>query len=79
MTKVEVIGLGCNKCRKTFARIKSVIDSYGLDVELSKVEDISEMTKFDCYLTPAVAIDGKVVIRGIVPKISDIEKIFNVE
>ncbi len=73
--KIEVIGLGCNKCRKTYDIIDRYITDNGLDVELSKVEDIAQMASFNTYLTPAVAVDGKVVIKGIVPKVKDLEKI----
>ncbi len=75
--EIKVIGLGCGKCKKTYSIIEKIIRENRLNITLSKVEDIAEMTNYDCYLTPAVAIDGKVVIKEHIPKESEILSIIN--
>ena len=41
--EIKVLGAGCSKCKATYAAIEKVIEENGLDVSLSKVEDIMEL------------------------------------
>ncbi len=70
--EIKVLGLGCAKCEKTYAIIEKVIRDHNLKISLSKVEDIEEMSAFNCCITPAVVIDGTVVIKGRVPSEKDV-------
>ncbi len=76
---IKVLGLGCNKCKKTYSLIDKIIKEYNLTATLEKVDDIAEMTKYDCCITPAIVIDERVVIKGYVPKESEIKKILNIK
>src|SRR5574344_1972698 len=40
---IKVLGAGCSKCKATYAAIEKVIKDNGLDVTLTKVEDIMEL------------------------------------
>ncbi len=64
---IKVLGTGCPKCK---ALEKAVIDSLSelsIQAEVSKVDDIVEIMKFGVLHTPALVINGKVVLSGRLP------------
>ncbi len=70
--EIKVYGPGCAKCKSTYSAIEKVIKENNLTVTLTKVEDIMEIMQLNIMTTPAVAIDGNVVIKGKVPSTSEI-------
>jgi small redox-active disulfide protein 2 len=46
----------------------------GLDYELVKVTEISEITRFGVMMTPALAVDGEVKVAGQVPSVDAVKK-----
>lgn len=80
-TKVDeiiVLGPGCAKCKKAFDVVEGVISDNNLDVRLSKIEDITEMMKYNIMTTPAVVVDGIVRIKGHVPSAEEVKKILGI-
>jgi small redox-active disulfide protein 2 len=73
--KVKVLGPGCAKCKTTYSLVEKVIKESGLDVELTKVDDIMEMMSYNIMTTPAVVVDGEVKIKGRVPSEREIKEI----
>ncbi len=72
--KIAVLGTGCPKCIKTEEAVRKVVADNNVDAEVIKVKEISEIMKYNVMMTPAVAIDGKVVIAGKVPTEAEIKK-----
>lgn len=62
--KISVLGTGCPKCKKLAEVTDAAAKDLGLDYELEKVTDINDIMKFGVMMTPALAIDGKVVSTG---------------
>lgn len=73
--EIKVLGPGCAKCKSTFAVVEKVVKGSGMDVQLTKVEDIEEIMSYNIMSTPAVVVNGKVVIKGKVPSESEIKQI----
>ncbi|AAB89009.1 MULTISPECIES: MTH895/ArsE family thioredoxin-like protein [Archaeoglobus] len=73
--KIKVVGPGCARCKATFDVVKKVVEKEGLDVELEYVTDMNEAIELGVVATPAVWVDGKVVIQGKIPKESEILEI----
>ncbi len=48
--------------------VKDVVSENNIDAEIIKIEDIMEIMEYNVMSTPAVVIDEKVVIKGRVPK-----------
>jgi small redox-active disulfide protein 2 len=72
---IKVLGTGCPRCK---ALEKEVIDALAeLDIaaNVSKVEDIVEIMNYGVMATPALVIDGKVVVKGRVPSLSEIKSL----
>ena len=74
MKKVYVMGPGCPKCTETFKIVEAAIAESGIEAELEKVSDFTEIAKFGVFTTPAVAVDGTVKVMGKVPKKSGFSK-----
>ena len=67
MTKLQILGTGCPKCRKLAENAEAAAKAAGIEYELEKVTDINEIMKFGVMLTPALAVDGVVKVVGKVP------------
>lgn len=72
--EIKVLGPGCAKCKAAYKVVEKVISENGLDVQLSKVDDIIEMMSYNIMSTPAVVVDGVVKIKGYVPTEAEVKK-----
>jgi small redox-active disulfide protein 2 len=70
--KITVFGPGCAKCVKTEEIVKQAVEQAGIEAEIEHVSDIVAMAKAGILMTPALAIDGKVVMKGKVPEASEV-------
>ena len=71
---IQVLGPGCANCRTTYALLEQVAREKGVDVALTKVEDMMQIARLGVLATPGVVIDGKVVHSGGVPARAKIEQ-----
>lgn len=62
--KIEILGPGCSKCNLLEAATKKAADKLGVPYELVHVKDISKIATYGVMMTPALAIDGKVMVVG---------------
>lgn len=76
---VKILGTGCPKCKITNAIVTEVVNDNKLDATVEKVEDIMEIMEYNVMTTPAVVIDGVVVIKGRVPSKDEVFKLLNTE
>jgi small redox-active disulfide protein 2 len=66
--KLEILGSGCANCQKLMAVTEEAVRDLGVDdVELVKVEDFKQIMAYGVMSTPALVIDGNVVVSGKVP------------
>jgi small redox-active disulfide protein 2 len=70
--KIEVLGTGCPKCKKTYNAIKEQLDKLGISAELVKVEDVNDIVSKGVMITPAVMVDGEIKVEGKVPNVNEI-------
>ncbi len=73
--KIEVLGPGCAKCNQLEATTRTAADKLGLPYELSHVKEIREFARYGVMFTPALVVDGKVVVAGKVPSEAEITKL----
>lgn len=73
MKKLQILGTGCPKCNKLFEQVKEAAESLGIEYEMEKVKDIQDIMNFGVMITPALAVDGEVVVSGKVPSVEDIK------
>lgn len=74
--EIIILGTGCAKCKTTYEVVKKVIDENKIDANLTKIEDIMEIMKFNVMMLPAVVVDGVVKIKGKVPSEKEVKALF---
>jgi small redox-active disulfide protein 2 len=72
---IEVLGPGCARCHETHRVVRHVIDQAGVECALQKNESIDRMVELGVLRTPAIAIDGRVVHQGSIPKSEDVRRL----
>lgn len=72
---IQVLGTGCPKCKSLEKATREVVEQNGIDATITKVEDIVEIMKFNIMTTPALVVDGKVVVKGKVPSNSELKEL----
>ncbi|MEJ6952218.1 thioredoxin family protein [Natronospora cellulosivora (SeqCode)] len=71
--KISIYGTGCKNCLNLAKNAKMAAEELGLDFEMEKVEDMTEIAKAGVMSTPALAIDGEIKAKGIVLSKEDIK------
>jgi len=72
--KLEILGMGCMKCKKLYDNAKKAVEEAGIQAEVLKVEDINKITEYELMATPALVIDGEVKASGRIPGSDEIKK-----
>jgi small redox-active disulfide protein 2 len=72
--RVEILGMGCPKCKKLYENAQAAVKELNAQVELIKVEDIQKIMDYGIMTTPAIAIDGEVKAAGRIPAPDEIKK-----
>ncbi|HNQ34634.1 MAG TPA: thioredoxin family protein [bacterium] len=73
--KVEILGLGCPKCKLLTANAESAARELGLELEIVKVTDIRKISEYGVMMTPALVVDGVVRSAGKVLPVEAIKKL----
>lgn len=64
---VKVLGSGCAKCNALEAATKEALAELGMDTSVEHVTDFAQIAAYGVMSTPALVVDGKVVVYGKVP------------
>ena len=70
---IKILGSGCPKCKTLEQLTRDVVSKNGIDATVTKVDDIMEIMKYNILATPALVIDGKVVVKGRVPSADELK------
>lgn len=70
--KIEILGSGCSKCKALEARAKEAVQKAGLKASVEHVYDTDKIISMGVFSTPALAIDGKVVLSGSLPSVNEL-------
>ncbi len=71
--KIQVAGPGCPRCQATEKNVFNACAALELDADISHVYDVKEYAKLGVRFTPAVIVDGKIIISGRVPTVADLK------
>ena len=75
--KIEILGVGCPKCKLLTANAEAAIKELNITADISKIMDITKITEYGVMMTPALAVDGIVVSAGKVLSKDEIKKIIS--
>ncbi len=70
---IKVLGPGCTKCKTTYNNVLEAIKQLGIEADVTKIEDIEEMMKYNVLTTPVLMIDDVIKVKGRVADISEIK------
>ncbi|WP_240971180.1 thioredoxin family protein [Flammeovirga aprica] len=72
--EIKVLGTGCTKCKTLEKQTNQAVEELGINADVIKVEDIVEIMNYNIMATPALVINGKVVVKGKVPSTTEIKE-----
>jgi len=70
--KIEVFSTNCVKCRRLMFNLQQALGEVGVEAEVVTITNIDEMERRGIKSVPALAIDGEIIMVGIVPRVSDL-------
>jgi small redox-active disulfide protein 2 len=73
--EIKILGPGCSKCKTLEQLTRDVVSKNGIEATITKVDDIMEIMKYNIMTTPALVIDGKVVVKGRIPSAEEIKQL----
>ncbi|MBI9054030.1 MAG: TM0996/MTH895 family glutaredoxin-like protein [Bacteroidales bacterium] len=75
--EIKVLGSGCAKCKTLEKVTREAVEELKLDATIEKIEDIQKIVEYGVMMTPALVVDGEVVVKGRVPKLDEVKTILN--
>ena len=75
MKTIQILGIGCPKCKKLAEVADEAAKALGLEYQLEKVTDIKKIMSFGIMMTPGLAVDGQVKVSGRVPSLDEVKQL----
>jgi small redox-active disulfide protein 2 len=72
---IEILGPGCARCYETHRVVMHVVEEAKLTCKVEKNESIDRMVELGLLQTPAIAIDGRLVHQGSIPKADHVKRL----
>jgi small redox-active disulfide protein 2 len=72
---VKILGSGCKKCKALAQNVEAAAKAASQEVEIEKVTDIVEISRFGVMSTPGLVIDDKVISTGKVLSVMQITEL----
>ena len=72
--KIEILGMGCPKCKMLYENAKKAVEQAGIQAEVVKVEDMELIAGYGVMMTPALVVNGEVKAAGKIPSAKDIKQ-----
>jgi len=77
MVTLEILGMGCAKCKVLAERTEQAARELGLEYRLEKVTDIERIAALRIMSTPALVVDGTLQFAGHVPTIGALKELLS--
>jgi small redox-active disulfide protein 2 len=74
--EIKILGPGCARCKTLEKTVINSLAEMNIAADVSKVEDIVKIMEYGVMRTPALVINGKVVMSGQVPSMNQVKEIF---
>lgn len=75
--KIQVAGPGCPRCQATEKNVFEACAQLNLAADISHVFDMKEIAKLGVIMTPAVIVDGKIIVSGKLPSVDELKKLLS--
>jgi small redox-active disulfide protein 2 len=74
MPTIKVLGSGCPNCRRLTQLAEQALSALGRPERVEKVTDYAEIAAHGVMSTPALVVDGVVLLAGRIPALSALEQ-----
>lgn len=76
MKKIQILGVGCPKCKALAKNAEQAAKELCLEYEINKIMELFKIMRFGVIMmTPALAVDGHVKLVGKVASVDEIKKL----
>ncbi|MFW5943221.1 MAG: thioredoxin family protein [Chloroflexota bacterium] len=58
---IQIIGVGCSKCRQMTADVQAAVAQQGLEAEIGRIDDPQTIVEMGIFSVPRLMIDGQLV------------------
>ena len=73
--KIQIVGPGCMRCETTEKNVFNACAELDLAADIEHVRDLRQFAGLGVWTTPAVVVDGKVVVSGRVPTVAELKQL----
>ena len=77
MTQLLILGTGCAKCTRLYDLTAQAARELGLHHELQKITDLRQIMALRVMMTPALVVNGTVMLTGKVPSLQELKNILS--
>ena len=77
MKQIKVLGPSCPKCKITYNNVLEAVKQTGIEAEVTKIEDIEEMMKYNVLTTPVLMIDEVAKVKGRIADVNEIKQLLS--
>ncbi|MBK8904293.1 MAG: thioredoxin family protein [Anaerolineaceae bacterium] len=61
MKLIQIVGVGCPRCRQMTAEVKAVVAQLAIDVAIGHIDDPLTIVQMGIFSAPQLMIDGELV------------------
>ena len=72
---IKVLGPGCTKCKTTYSNVLEALKEIGIAADVTKIEDLEEMMKYNVLTTPVLMINGVAKVKGLIADVKEIKEL----
>lgn len=74
--EIKVLGTGCcGKCEQLEKTVREAVAELGLDAEVEKVTELTDIMAYGIMSTPGLVVNGEVRLAGRLPKVAEVKSI----
>lgn len=77
MLDIKILGPGCPKCKITYNNAIEAVKQLGIEANVTKVEHIMEIMKYNVLSTPVLMINEVAKIKGRTADVSEIKQLLS--
>ncbi len=75
--QIKVLGTGCKKCNELEQATREAVKTLNINATIEKEEDMMNIMAYGVNNTPALVVDGKVVVSGRIPNQKDLKELLS--